>query len=740
MVSAMKKITEGKRLFEKFPSWLTTELLLLGVIEKINENYNNMNINKEEIKNIDKDKIIFGFQGYIFHNKALKSLQKSFFLYNFLLQQIELANNLNTSILKHLDLVKNSKDNIIFDDKEDNIAPSVTSLQHLFNQMSNLLVQPPLQTKKMLEKMMNVTVNDNTQDIDDDENDEITSKSVSKEKDGKSSGLNSVKKSITVYGNGKQTNSTGLGIKDRERERGSEGSEAPIRRKRPLTDALQNLPDHKDKTLQNVLSAGSGTDSTNANVQIQGQGIGQFKNKERSLKKGKASLPRCAAKDCTEDVCNIDSSYCSDLCASVSAEELLSAMLQIREKLCLEKWWKNDIDNIDKTVLLKNVMPIPIPIKDMKKIEINDIKNDNKLQLLNFDTDNEKKNIIDIPMTKKSKSETLTVFDINAFETRILNKNDGLRELTDAIQRQKFVFNADENYLNEIKFNNKNTKKTKIEENVDFSAVKKEHENEKLTIVKDDNFNGLKNVNVDTSINMSENKIANINENKNKNENENIVNSESMTTIPSTDDIINTDMISTAINDQIEIIDNITMENKDSNINENEESGTIICDGIKTDSNEIIIYGENKKEVEVEKNDVEVVIMKEEKEDDAVVDVKSNVIKDIKEEIKKERNHDNNDDNNDDNDSYNENENDITGDNTLNFLLASANESLLENENESESDKLKANKRKDISALQSMISALPSSASLLLLREADGGQNAPGPDPSPRSSHAPQVR
>ena len=196
-------------------------------------------------------------------------------------------------------------------------------------------------------------------------------------------------------------------------------------------------------------------------------------------------------------------------------------------------------------------------------------------------------------------------------------------------------------------------------------------------------------------------------------------------------------MISTTISDQIEINNNIIIENK--NTNTNGESGTIVCDETKTNSNEIITDEEIKSGVE--KNDVEVVIMKEEKEDDVVIDVKSEVTKDVKEEIKEEKKYDNND-NNDDGDDYNENndnanENDITGDNSLNFLLASVNDSLLENENES--DKSKANKRKDISALQSMISGLPSSASLLLLREADGGQNGPGPDPSPRSSHAPQV-
>jgi hypothetical protein len=703
MVSAMKKVTEGRRLFEKYPSWLTDELLLLGVIEKETEENNEIENNnendntitnttvKKELKKNNMNKVS-GFKGFKFHKKVLKSLQKSFFLFNFLLEQVELANNLNTSILKYLELMKNSKD-IVSDDKQD-VTPTVTSLHNLYNQMTNLRVQPPLSTKKQLEKMMNVGVGDSGQDVDDDEYDENTSKSIGKEKDGKSSGVNVMKKSGAVYGNGKQSNNSGVLSKydrERDRERGGDGSEGP-RRKRPLTDTLQNLPDNKDRP-QNIL----GTDSSNANVQVQGQGTAPTKNRERNTKKGKSSLPRCAAKECTEDVFNIDSNYCSDLCATVAAEELLSAMLEIREKLCLKKWWKTDTDNMEKTIL-KNITK-----DNNKKNELLEGKNElnQKILTLQCDLENEKKNISEFPATKKPKNESLTVFDINAFETRILNKNEALRELTDAIQRQKFIFNADENYLKEVKLKNEIASKIKIEKIVDGCSVVKNGGN--IAIIDNDNTYPVKNENVD------------------------VVNSDVIVTTTHTDntidnnsdiikiDKIDTGVTSTSVTDQMEIsYDIVTMKS--------DVVSDVITDGVKQESE--TKSGEEKngeEEMVVVKND-DVIVVKPEVQTDMKTEVKEEVKEVGEEEIKSE--------------GENIEEEDVTGHSVLNSLLASANQSLLDND--SESEKQKANKRKDTSALQSMISVLPSAASLLLLREADGG---PGPlqDPSPRSSHVSQV-
>jgi hypothetical protein len=712
MVSAMKKVTEGRRLFEKYPSWLTNELLLLGVIEKEKEENNDIENNNQNDNTITNNTVkkeskknnlneISGFKGFKFHKKVLKSLQKSFFLYNFLLEQVELANNLNTSILKYLELMKNSKDTVS-DDKQD-VTPTVTSLHNLYNQMTNLRVQPPLSTKKQLDKMMNVGVGDSSQDVDDDEYDENPSKTVGKEKDGKSSGVNVMKKSGAVYGNGKQSNNSGVSSKyerDRDRERGGDGSEVQ-RRKRPLTDTLQNLPDNKDRT-QNIL----GTDSTYANVQVQGQGTAPTKNRERNTKKGKSSLPPCAAKECTEDVFNIDSNYCSDLCATVAAEELLSAMLEIREKLCLQKWWKSDTDYMDKTIL-KNITK-----DNNKKIELIEGQNElnQKVVTLQSDLENEKKNNSEFPPTKKSKNESLTVFDINAFETRILNKNEALRELTDAIQRQKFVFSADENYLKEIKLKNEITSKIKIEKNVDVNGVKKNGGN--IEIIDNENTYPVKNENV------------------------NVVNSDvTVTTTPSEDmvdsnndfdkiDKVDTDIKSTSM--EVENSDNIVIVKSD-------EASIVISDGVKQES--------ETKSGEKKNGGEEMVIVKE---DDVVVLVKAEVQTDMKTEVKEEMKEVGKEIKEGKvvvteemkSDIGNEIEEDVTGHGVLNSLLASANQSLLESDTESE--KQKENKRKDTSALQSMISVLPSAASLLLLREADGGPG-PGQDPSPRSSHVSQV-
>ena len=715
MVSAMKKVTEGRRLFEKYPPWLTNELLLLGIIEREKEQNNEIENNIENDKTItnttltkhlkknDIDKIS-GFEGFRFHKKVLKSLRKSFFLFNFLLEQVELANNLNASILKYLDLMKNSKE-IVFDDKQD-VTPTVTSLHNLYDQMTNLRVQPPLSTKKQLDKIMNVGVSDSSQDIDDDEYDENTSKSVGKEKDGKSSGVNVMKKSGVVYGNRKQSNNSGVlskydKEKDRDRERGSDGLEVP-RRKRPLTDTLQNLPDNKDRTSQNI----QGTDSTYANVQVQSQGTAPTKNRERNTKKGKSSLPRCAAKECMEDVFNIDSNYCSDLCATVATEELLSAMLEIREKLCAKKWWKTDTDKM----ILKNIT------KDSnKKNELNQT-----VLTLQCDLEKEKKSTSEFPPAKKSKNESLTVFDINAFETRILNKNEALRELTEAIQRQKFIFSADENYLKEKKLKNEIASKIKIEKSFDGCDVKEDSgsiliiDNENSYPVKKENVNILDS-NMTVSIPPTNNKVDNNNDNNND-----------------IDKIDKIDADVTSILMEVETSDDIVV--------------------VKADVSDVISVGVIQESVtksgEERNGEDEMVVVR----DDDVIVVKAEIETDVKTVVKEEMKALRNDteagkdavtegtksENRNENENENENleEEDVTGHGALNSLLLSANQSLLDLDTESEEQK--ANKRKDTSALQSMISVLPSSASLLLLREADGG---PGPaqDPSPRSSHVGQV-
>ena len=709
MVSAVKKVTEGRRLFEKYPSWLTNELLLLGVIEKDKEENNEIENNnendntitnrsvKKELKknNINK---ISGFKGFKFHKKVLKSIQKSFFLFNFLLEQVELANNLNTSIIKYLELTENSKD-IVSDDKQD-VTPTSISLHNLYNQMTNLRVLPPLTTKKQLDKMMNVGVSDSSQDADDDEYDENTSKTVGKEIDGKSSGVNVIKKSGAVYGNGKQSNNSGVSSRherERDRERGGDGSEAP-RRKRPLTDTLQNLPDNKDRA-QNIL----GTDSTYANVQVQGQGTAPTKNRERNTKKGKSSLPRCAAKECTEDVFNIDSNYCSDLCATVAAEELLSAMLEIREKLCLKKWWRTDTDNIDKTIL-KNITK-----DNNKKSELSEGKNElnQKILKLQCDLENEKKNVPEFPPTKKSKNESLTVFDINAFETRILNKNEALRELTDAIQRQKFIFNADENYFNEVKLKNEIASKTKIEKNVDGTGVLENGgsieiiDNENTYAVKNENVNVV-NSDLTVPTKQADNKVDNNDINK--------------------IDKIDTDVNSTSMSDQMVISSDIVMMKSD-------VVSSVITDGVKQESKTGSGEEMNGEEMVIVIDD-DVIAVKTEVQPDIKAGVKEEM-KEVRKEIKEGK-----EVVTEEMKIENEIEEDITGHGVLNSLLASANQSLLETDTESE--KQKANKRKDTSALQSMISVLPSAASLLLLREADGGPG-PGQDPSPRSSHVSQV-
>ena len=708
----MKKVTEGRRLFEKYPLWLTNELLLLGVIEKEKEENNendNENDNtitntsaKKELKKNNRNKIS-GFKGFKFHRKVLKSLQKSFFLFNFLLEQVELANNLNTSILKYLELMNNSKD-IVSDDKQD-VTPTVTSLHNLYNQMTNLRVQPPLSTKKQLDKMMNVGVIDSSQDVDDDEYDENPSKTVGKEKDGKSSGVNVMKKSGAVYGNGKQSNNSGVSSKyererdrDRDRERGGEGSEVP-RRKRPLTDTLQNLPDNKDRT-QNIL----GTDSTYANVQVQGQGTAPTKNRERNTKKGKSSLPRCAAKECTEDVFIIDSNYCSDLCATAAAEELISAMLEIREKLCLKKWWKTDTDNIEKTILKNSAKDIN------RKNELIEGKNElnNKVLTLQCDLENDKKNISEFPPTKKSKNESLTVFDINAFETRILNKNEALRELTDAIQRQKLIFSADENFLKEIKLKNEIASKIKTEKNVDkINGANVEiigNENTYPLSVKNENVNVV-NSDVTVPTKQTVNKIDDNND-TNKIDNVDKIEKDITCTIM---DVENSDNVVIVKLDVVSIVDS---------------------DGVKQESETKSGEEKNGGEEMVIVKDDNVIVVKAEVQTDMRTEVKEEmkevgkVIKEGKEVVSEEMK------------IENEIEEDVTGHGVLNSLLASANQSLLDSDTESE--KQKANKRKDTSALQYMISVLPSAASLLLLREADGGPG-PGQDPSPRSSHVSQV-
>ena len=303
MISAQKRISDGKKLFENLPSWLLDSLFQMGVIyfteekkKNININSDNIIISNEEIKIKQGRGEKTSSKGFKFQKNALKTLKKSFFLFDFLLSKVEIANNFNFSLMETLDQFKNPRDKDKEKDKDkdndnDDVisSPTLLEMRELHNAMKRLIVQPPLSSRNALEQLLVGTnsTGENSGNNDDEDFDENSTKTVRKDKDGKFCGNSAPRKTpISGSSSGLKTQipkEKGEKEKDRDRERERDGEgrskekERERERKRPHSDSLQHLPEgHRERSvLPSVINV---TDSTNSTV--------QSRSRDKSYKKG----------------------------------------------------------------------------------------------------------------------------------------------------------------------------------------------------------------------------------------------------------------------------------------------------------------------------------------------------------------------------------------------------------------------------------------------------------------------
>ena len=442
---AAKKASEGKKIIADIPNWLIAELVNLGVINNAILNNGNEMAGKNNQKNLSMDiveneiedeneikKRMVGMSGHKFHKKAMKNLKKSFFLYDFLLSQLNESSKLNDEIIKSIEKFKKYK--ISSDNKTEkrieNEKSNLLHLRSLYQDINLLYISIPIPTKKLLEKILdgngliNGSIYDYNYNSDDDEIDENVPKTVKKDKESKVSGT---KKTAILPPSSSSILLAGKSDKEKE-----DSVQKSRDKKRTSIDALQDLGEkEKDKN----------STSNNAENNVQ-------KNKEKSNKKGKPSLPKCASKECSLSVMTIDSTYCSDVCASTCASELLEAMLIMREKMCEGTWWKMDDSKIGKNEK---------SMKDFKSVKC-DIDGDEFLtdsETVNLVTTSEENNQSkDGKIGKNEKSvksdkiqideligekDVISVNDKNAFSCRLIDTAEGLEELSGSILRYGLI-------------------------------------------------------------------------------------------------------------------------------------------------------------------------------------------------------------------------------------------------------------------------------------------------------------
>ena len=498
--SAQKRLLSGRNLMNSLPSSLLTDLVQFGIIhfsqekEKENEigngNENEKEMEKEnekgkehedkgnkegeeaiiisklnprnqegictgKVKNKDNcNEEIFALKGYKFDKKILKSIKQSFHLYEYLKLEIEKADKFNKSLIAALESFKNSKES-----KEKNIF----YIKEFYKSMWKLIILPPSLHRKILDKILAgdsvvesykyvIDEEDNNQEKDnndcDDDIDLINVKKDNKNNiNKKSSNISSSSSSTSSSSISKQSitntiNSIKTDKNDRDKDKDKDRNEKDKDRKRPLgVDSLQHLS-------SNIKSDKISTDNTNINSNLN-NAILHTKNKEKSYKKGKYSIPKCASKSCKNEILNNECSYCSDFCASASAGELLTAMLEIRKHLCRQVYGKKD--NLD------DVRAIVTVSTESKENEKDDYGSKN----LTIECDENEENGNE-RMKKKNKNNLFSVADVIAFESRLLDKDEALNELNEKIKRYGLI------YDNDIKKDD-----LKINEDVDIIHIKK---------------------------------------------------------------------------------------------------------------------------------------------------------------------------------------------------------------------------------------------------------------------------
>ena len=439
---AAKKASEGKKIIADIPNWLIAELVNLGVINNAILNNGNEMAGKNNQKNLSMDiveneiedeneikKRMVGMSGHKFHKKAMKNLKKSFFLYDFLLSQLNESSKLNDEIIKSIEKFKKYK--ISSDNKTEkrieNEKSNLLHLRSLYQDINLLYISIPIPTKKLLEKILdgngliNGSIYDYNYNSDDDEIDENVPKTVKKDKESKVSGT---KKTAILPPSSSSILLAGKSDKEKE-----DSVQKSRDKKRTSIDALQDLGEkEKDKN----------STSNNAENNVQ-------KNKEKSNKKGKPSLPKCASKECSLSVMTIDSTYCSDVCASTCASELLEAMLIMREKMCEGTWWKMDDSKIGKNEKsMKDFKSVKCDIDgdefltDSETVTTSEENNESKDGKIGKNDKSVKsdKNQIDELIGEK---DVISVNDKNAFSCRLIDTAEGLEELSGSILRYGLI-------------------------------------------------------------------------------------------------------------------------------------------------------------------------------------------------------------------------------------------------------------------------------------------------------------
>ena len=303
MESAMKRVSAGKNIVGNVPTWVLTEFVKLGVLHFPQEKTEKTE--KTEMENVDSG---ISLTGYVFHKNVMKSVRSSFSLYEYLISQVAVANNLNKSLLTTLESYKNiskEKENKEIKEMKDKL---LSSLKEQHKAMTSLVILPPVSTRKALDAALEVKQSADSLSYEDEEDDEDDYQDSKQKRDSrgsvskKSSTLSAISKIPTL-----STNSLKPEKEGREGKEGKEGRD----RKRLSSDSLHSL--------NPVVKTDKTTDATAAASLLKSKDS----KDSRDVKRRKNSLPECAAKLCSSEVATADSSYCSDYCAGACVSSSL---------------------------------------------------------------------------------------------------------------------------------------------------------------------------------------------------------------------------------------------------------------------------------------------------------------------------------------------------------------------------------------------------------------------------------
>jgi hypothetical protein len=142
----------GKDIIGFLPPWLIQEFTDLGVLKEFSDKIikTDGTVENTDLKNLQK-KFPHGLKGYEYNHKINKNIKKSYFLYQYLEKQIDIANEFYKTIVTKLNIYNN-----VGVKNESNNKVTLQDLQEIHGAMGKLVIQPEIGGRRMIEKALGI--------------------------------------------------------------------------------------------------------------------------------------------------------------------------------------------------------------------------------------------------------------------------------------------------------------------------------------------------------------------------------------------------------------------------------------------------------------------------------------------------------------------------------------------------------------------------------------------------------